>query len=281
MAEQRDAVRFLVAGSLSVERACQLVAIHRSTFRYVAHPPDDEPLLATIKELAQRHPRYGYRRISALIRREERVNQKRVRRLWRQHRLQVPRISRRRSLRKPPSERLIAAYPGHIWAYDFVEDALVDGTPLRILTVMDEFTREGLALDVDVCASAERVLGILAALVAQHGAPRHLRSDNGPEFVATAVKLWLAQRGVQTLYIDAGKPWQNGKEERFNGTVRDECLNMHAFASLAEAWMRLSAFQKEYNTIRPHSSLGDLAPHMFKTAWREAQAKTQETNIPA
>jgi putative transposase len=281
VAEQREAVRFLVAGSVSVERACQLVAIHRSTFRYIAHPADDEPLLTTMKELVERHPRYGYRRITALLRRDGLVNQKRVRRLWREYRLQVPRIRRRRMPPKPPAKRLTAAYPGHIWAYDFVEDALVDGTPLRILTVMDEFTREGLALDVDVSASAERVLGVLAALIAQHGAPAHLRSDNGPEFVATAVKLWLAQRGVQTLYIDAGKPWQNGKEERFNGTVRDECLNMHAFASLAEAWMRLSIFQKEYNTVRPHSSLGDLAPHMFKTAWREAQAMTQETNIPA
>jgi putative transposase len=227
----------------------------------------------------ERHPRYGYRRISALVRREERVNQKRIRRLWRKHRLQVQRVRRRRLRRKPPP-RLVAAYPGHIWAYDFVEDALADGTPLRILTVMDEFTREGLALDVDTSASAERVIGVLTALVAQHGAPEHLRSDNGPEFVATAVKLWLKQRGVQTLYIDPGKPWQNGKEERFNGTVRDECLNMHCFGSLAEAWVRLSAFQKEYNTVRPHSSLGDLAPLMFKTAWYETQAKTQETNIP-
>lgn len=158
--------------------------------------------------------------------------------------------------RKPPANRLVAAYPGHIWAYDVVEDALADGTPLRILTVMDEFTREGLALDVDTSASAERVIGVLSALVVQHGAPGHLRSDNGPEFVATAVQRWLTQRGIQTLYIDAGKPWQHGKEERFNGTVRDEGLNMHCFASLAEAWVRLSAFQKEYITVRPHSSLG-------------------------
>jgi putative transposase len=175
---------------------------------------------------------------------------------------------------------LVAAYPGHIWAYDFVEDALADGTPLRVLTVMDEFTREGLALDVDVCASAERVIGVLTALIAQHGAPAHLRSDNGPEFVATAVQLWLSQRGVQTLYIDPGKPWQNGKEERFNGTVRDECLNRQCFVSVAEAWVRLSAFRDEYNTVRPHSSLGDLAPLMFKTAWYEAQLKTRETNTP-
>lgn len=280
MAQQREAVDFLVTGGLSVHRACQLVAIHRSTFRYEAHPADDDPLLSKVKELVERHPRYGYRRISALVRREERVNQKRIRRLWRKHRLQVQRVRRRRGPRIP-SERLVAAYPGHIWAYDFVEDALADGTPLRILTVMDEFTREGLALDVDTAASAERVIGVLTALVAQHGAPAYLRSDNGPEFVATAVKLWLKQRGVQTLYIDPGKPWQNGKEERFNGTVRDECLNMHCFASLAEAWVRLTAFQKEYNTVRPHSSLGDLAPLMFKKAWYETQAKTQETNIPA
>jgi putative transposase len=263
-----------------MQRACQLVAIHRSTFRYVAHPGDDDPLLAKVKQLAERHPRYGYRRISALVRREERVNQKRIRRLWRKHRLQVQRVRRRRSSRKPPAARLVAAYRGHIWVYDFVEDALTDGTPLRILTVMDEFTREGLAIDVDRTAWAERVIGVLTALIVQHGAPGHLRSDNGPEFVATAVQLWLTQRGVQTLSIDAGKPWQNGNEERFNGTVRDECLNMHCFASLAEAFIRLSAFQKEYNTLRPHSSLGNLAPLMFKTAWYEAQATTQETNIP-
>jgi putative transposase len=280
VAEQREAVAFLVTGGLAVKRACRLVGIHRSTYHYIAHPADDDPLLAKVKQLTERHPRYGYRRISALLRREEQVNQKRVRRLWRKHQLQVKRVRRRRTPRKP-SERLVAAYPGHIWAYDFVEDALANGTPLRILTVMDEFTREGLALDIDTSASAERVLGVLTALIAQHGAPAHLRSDNGPEFVATAVKLWLSQRGVQTLYIDPGKPWQNGKEERFNGTVRDECLNMHCFASLAEAWVRLSAFRQEYNTVRPHSSLGDLAPAMFKIAWQEAQAETQETNIPA
>lgn len=179
----------------------------------------------------------------------------------------------------PPAPETSGRYTGHIWAYDVVEYALTDGTPLRILTVMDAFTREGLALDVALTTSAERVIGVLLALVAQHGASAYLRSDNGAEFVAIAVQGWLAQAGVQALSIDPGKPWQNGKEERFNGTVRDECLNMHSFASLAEAWVRLSAFRTEYNTFRPHSSLGDLAPQMFKTAWYEAQAKTQETNI--
>jgi putative transposase len=251
------------------------VQIHRSTFQYPAHPTDDTPLLDQIQQLATHYPRYGYRRISVLVNRAQGVNQKRIRRLWRRHRLQVRRVVRKRT-RRPRPERLQAAYPGHIWACDFVEDALSDGTPLRILTVMDEFTREGMALNVALTPSAERVIGALTALVAQHGAPAHLRSDNGAEFVALAVQTWLAQCGVQTLYIEPGKPWQNGKEERFNGTVRDECLNLHVFTSLAEAWVRLSAFRQHYNTERPHSQLGYLAPLVFKAAWREAQAKVQD-----
>jgi len=249
--------------------------IHRSTFHYVAHPTDDTPLLDQIQHLAIQYPRYGYRRITVLVNRTEKVNQKRVRRLWRRHRLQVRRVVRKRTRRSRP-ERLQAAYVGHIWAYDFVEDALADGTPLRILTVMDEFTREGLALDVARTTSAERVIGVLTALVGQHGAPANLRSDNGAEFVALAVQTWLAQCGVQTQYIEKGKPWQNGKEERFNGTVRDECLNLHVFTSLAEACVRLSAFRQHYNTERPHSQLGYLTPLAFKAAWLEAQAKVQD-----
>jgi putative transposase len=125
--------------------------------------------------------------------------------------------------------------------------------------------------------SAERVIGVLTALFAQHGAPAHLRSDNGAEFVAIAVQSWLAHSGVQTLYIEPGKPWQNGKEERFNGTVRDECLNLHVFRSLAEAWVRLSAFRRHYNTERPHSQLGYLTPLAFKAAWVEVQTKVQDS----
>ncbi len=279
MSDKREAVRFLVGGGLSVQRACALLHLHRSTFHYAAHPRDDTPLVARIHSLAAQHPRYGYRRIDALLNQTARVNHKRVRRLWRKHRLQVPRVVRKRLRRERPA-RLQAAYPGHIWAYDFVEDALSDGRTLYILTVMDEFTREGLALDVAVRTSAERVIGVLTALIAQHGAPAALRSDNGAEFVATAVQLWLAEGGVETLYIDPGKPWQNGKEERFNGTVRDECLNLHVFSSLAEACVRLSAFRHHYNTARPHSRLGYLTPLAFKTAWLEAQAKQADPNIP-
>jgi putative transposase len=280
MAEQREAVAFLVAGGLSVPRACTLIQLARSTFRYAAQPRDDSELLAQIREMVARNPRYGYRRISALLRRTTRINEKRVRRLWRQERLQVQRVRRRRVRPLRPA-RFAAAYPGHIWAYDFVEDALADGTPLRILTVMDEFTREGLALDVALSTSAERVIGVLTALIAQYGAPTNLRSDNGAEFVAIAVQTWLTQCGVQTLYIEPGKPWQNGKEERFNGTVRDECLNMHQFHSVAEACVRLSAFRHHYNQERPHSKLSYLTPLEFKTAWFEAQAKQQDPHIPS
>jgi putative transposase len=273
-----SACAFLVAGGLSVPRACALIQIARSTFRYLAPPRDDTELLAQIRELVARHPRYGYRRISVLLRRTGRVNEKRVRRLWRQQRLQVQRVRRRR-LRPVRPARLAASYPNHIWAYDFVEDALADGKALRILTVMDEFTREGLAVDVALTTSAERVIGVLSALIAQHGAPAYLRSDNGAEFVATAVQAWLAQCGVQTLYIDPGKPWQNGKEERFNGTVRDECLNMHQFYSVAECCVRVSTFRHHYNHDRPHSRLGYLTPLAFKTAWYDAQAKQQDPHI--
>ncbi len=279
MSDKRATVQFLVSGGLSVQRACALLQLHRSTFRYAAHPSDDTQVVNRIQALAAQHPRYGYRRMHALLNQTERVNHKRVRRLWRLHQLQVRRIVRKRVRRERPA-RLQAAYPGHIWAYDFVEDALADGRALHILTVMDEFTREGLALDVALGTSAERVIGVLIALVAQHGAPVYLRSDNGAEFVATAVQMWLAECGVETLYIEPGKPWQNGKEERFNGTVRDECLNLHVFTALAEACVRLSAFRQHYNMERPHSRLGYLTPLAFKSAWLEAQAKLPDPDIP-
>ena len=211
MAEQRDAVTFLVAGGLTVAWACRLMQLARTTFRYVAQPRDDDAhVLAQIQALAAQYPRYGYRRISVLLRRTLPINEKRVRRLWRAARLQVVRMRRRR-VRPARPTAVGAAYPGHIWAYDFVADALVDGTPLRILTVMDEFTREGLAIEVALTTSAERVIQVLTTLVAAHGTPAYLRSDNGSEFVAAAVQAWLTRQQVQTLYIEPGKPWQNGK----------------------------------------------------------------------
>src|SRR4029078_12465567 len=206
--EKGETVEFLVAGGLSAYRACLLVSLAHATYRYRTHPDDDTELSTRIRGLATRYPRYGYRRITALLRQTERVNHKRVRRVWRHQELQVKRLRRLRPRHSRPTQ-LPATQPGQIWAYDFVEDALVNGTPFQVLTVMDEFTREGLALDVALTTSAERVIGVLTALFAQHGAPSYLRSDNGAEFVAQAVQLWLRDCGVQTLYIEPGKPWQN------------------------------------------------------------------------
>jgi putative transposase len=240
--------------------------------QYQARPDHNADLLATMHELAQQHRRYGYRRIYRLLRRRgQKVNKKRVQRLWQRAKLQVGRLrrKRRRPTRPPPQQ---ATYPQHVWTYDFVKDRCLDGTPLRILTVMDEFSREGLAIEVRRSFPARQVLLVLANLFARHSSPAYLRSDNGPEFVALAVRGWLHQQQVQTLYIDPGCPWQNGKEERFNGTVRDECLNSHAFASVAEAQVLCAVYLREYNEERPHSSLGYQTPLEFKRDWYARQS---------
>jgi putative transposase len=211
--ERRDAVRFLFSKGLSVLRACVLVQLQRATFLYLARPAADDELLGELEVLAQANPRYGYRRAWALLRRKRTVNRKRVHRLWKRARLQVKRVTCPRTRRERPLP-LAAAYPNHVWAYDFLQDQDRHGRSFYILTVMDEFTREGLAIAVAEATSAEWVLTVLSELVTRHGAPAYLRSDNGAEFVALAVQAWLARRQVQTLYIDPGCPWQNGKEIR-------------------------------------------------------------------
>ena len=277
--ERREAVRFLVTRRISVQRACVLVQLQRATFRYQARPLANDGVDDELRALAQAQPRYGYRRMWALLRRKRTINPKRVHRLWKRAGLQVKRPKTRRQRHERPAP-LAAAYPSHVWAYDFVEDRDIHDNVLRILTVMDEFTREGLAIDVDTTTSAERVIGVLRQLVAEHGAPDYLRSDNGTEFVALAVQAWLVQRQITTLYIDPGCPWQNGKDERFNGTVRDECLNLHLFVSVREARVRLEAFRHHYNEERPHSRLGYQTPSEFKQAWYKSQANSQDSHIP-
>jgi putative transposase len=186
IAQQRDAVYFLATRGISVRRACTLLQLSRATFQYQAREREEEQaLLAEITELAQHNPRYGYRRIWALLRRKRPINRKRVHRLWKQARLQVKRARRRR--RPAP---LAAAYHNHVWDYDFLEDRDTIGNVLRILTVMDEFTREGLEIEVSRTTSAEQVISVLEQLLRLHGAPAYLRSDNGPEFVALAVQAW-------------------------------------------------------------------------------------------
>ena len=207
-----------------------------------------------------------------LRRRGQRVNRKHVHRLWNQAKLQVRKLARQRRPAHRAGIPVQATHPGHVWTYDFLHAHCRQGTPLKVLTVMDEFTREGLALEVATSLPSPRVVAVLERLVTVYGAPQFIRSDHGPEFIALAVRGWLAQHQMVTLYIDPGCPWQNGYGERFNGTVRDECLNMHMFQSVVEARVMLAAYRRQYNEERPHSSLGYLTPAEFKRTWLERQS---------
>jgi putative transposase len=273
LAARREGVRFLIARGLSRRRACVLLQLHRSTLDYQPRPDRDALLAAQVHELARRYPRYGYRRVWALLRRRgQRVNKKHMHRVWRRAKLQVHKVRRKRRPVRTALGPVQALHPGHVWTYDFLFDHCLNGTPLKVLTVMDEFTREGLAIEVATSLSAPRVLAVLEPLVATHGVPQFVRSDNGPEFIALAVRGWLAQHQTRTLYINPGRPWQNGYGESFNGTVRDECLNMHVFHSVAEARIMLATYRRQYNEERPHSSLGYRTPVEFKRDWLERQS---------
>jgi putative transposase len=273
VAGRREGVQFLVAHGLAQRRACMLLQLQRSTFNYQARPERNVGLVEEVHELAQRHPRYGYRRVWALLRRRgRRVNRKHVHRLWKRAKLQVRKVTRKRGPARAASVPVQALHPGHVWTYDFLHDHCLHGPPLKVLTVMDEFTREGLAIEVASSLPSQKVLTVLERLVVRHGRPQFIRSDNGPEFIALAVRGWLAQHQMQTLYIDPGCPWQNGFGESFNGTVRDECLNMHVFHSVAEARIVLATYRQQYNEERPHSRLGYRTPTEFKRDWLERQS---------
>ncbi len=221
-------------------------------------------MLRRIIELACQYGRYGYRRITALLRREGwKVNHKRVARLWRQAGLKVPSKQPKRGriwLNDGSCVRHRATHKDHVWTYDFVHTRTHDGRALRLLTLVDEYTRECLAIDVARRLDSEDVLEQLTWLFVTRGVPEYIRSDNGSEFTATAVRTWLQKVGVQTLYIEPGSPWENGYIESFNGKLRDELLNGEIFYSLTEAKVLIERWRREYNTIRPHSSLGYRPP---------------------
>ncbi|KFG89572.1 Integrase [Sphingobium herbicidovorans NBRC 16415] len=238
---------------------------HRSTQRKVPRGADDEQALTEdIVALAKQYGRYGYRRVTALLCHAGwTVNHKRVERIWRREGLKVPPRQPKRGrlwLNDGSCIRLRPEYPGHVWAYDFVEGRTHDGRKFRILTIIDEASRECLALIVARQLRHEDVLAALADLFITRGPPANIRSDNGSEFVATAVQKWLGQIGVKTLYIAPGSPWENGYNESFNGSLRDELLNGEIFYSLAEAKVLIEAWRRHYNTVRPHSSLGYRPP---------------------
>ena len=250
---------------VSQRRACRVLGQPRSTQRRTPYVPDDEPrLLAQIVELASRYGRYGYRRITALLRAENwKVNHKRIERLWRREGLKVPAKQPKRGrlwLNDGSCVRLRPTHRDHVWAYDFVQDRTHDGRVLRMLVLVDEFTRECLAIDVARRMTSEDVLERLAFLMATRGVPEHIRSDNGAEFTCKAVRQWLAKVGVKTLFIEPGSPWENGYVESFNGKLRDELLDREIFYTLLEAKVLIERWREHYNRIRPHSALGYLPP---------------------
>lgn len=240
----------------------------RSSQRYQSKPRRDEArLVRRMLQLARRRPRFGYRRIGALLREEGfPASNSRILRLWRKEGLKVPQ-KKRKKRRLGHSEngchRRRAERKDHVWAWDFVFDKTVAGAPLKWLSIVDEYTRECLALKCDRSITSEDVIDTLAELFAMRGVPEHIRSDNGPEFVAKAIQRWLEQLGVEALYIEPGSPWENGYAESFHSRLRDEFLATEEFESLAEARKLTTAWKEDYNHHRPHSSLGYVAPKEF------------------
>lgn len=250
---------------MSERRACRVLGQPRTTQRRPPRAPDDEArLTADIVELATTYGRYGYRRITALLRQAGwAVNKKRVERIWRREGLKVPRRQPKRGrlwLGDGSCVRLRPEGPNHVWAYDFVQDRTHDGRTFRMLCVVDEFTREALAIRVERRLGSAEVLEVLAELMLERGVPGHIRSDNGPEFVATAVREWIAAVGAKTAFIEPGSPWENGYVESFNSKLRDELLDGEVFYTLREAQVLIEAWRQHYNAIRPHSALGWRPP---------------------
>ena len=277
--ERRRAVTYLKSQhSISERRACQVISIHRSSYRHEGTRVVDQTHLEVVR-LSERFPYWGYRKIYDLMERDRfPVGRERVRLIRRREGLQV--------VSKPRKRRVLGAttawvhraqHPNHVWSYDFVFDRTDDARSLKFLTVVDEFTREGLAVHCGASLTATDVIRVLGELIAKHGRPACIRSDNGPEFIATVVKDWLAKRAIGTHYIDPGSPWQNAYNESFNSILRTTCLNRWLFESVSEARAVTEQWLEEYNTIRPHGSLGGRSPVQFVRDWTEARTQDSTT----
>lgn len=253
---------------VSERRACDVLDQSRSTQRYEPQPRGDEAaLVQAMLELVRQRPRFGYRRIGRLLRRDGwQVSDTRVYRLWRREGLKVPRKKRKRR-RLGTSEngchRRRAEFKDHVWCWDFVFDHTTSGATLKWLSIVDEFTRECLTLKVDRRITSEGVIDNLAELFSMRGVPRHIRSDNGPEFIAHAIQRWLGQLHIETLYIEPGSPWENGYAESFHSRFRDEFLEMEEFENLLVARRLTVSWKDDYNLDRPHSSLEYQTPAEF------------------
>ena len=266
MSVKREIVDEMRARGVSERAACRALGLSRSSQRYRSHGSHDqaqrEQLRAEVRALAQQHRRYGYRRITALLRRRgERVNHKRVWALWKEERLSLPRRRPRKRRGPTTGERpRQARHRNHVWTYDFLFDRAERGQTLKLLTVLDEYTRECHAIRVGYRLDSGAVIDTLADLFGRHGTPAYLRSDNGGEFIAARLRAWLERRGTGTLHIEPGHPWENGYAESFNGKVRDECLNEEVFWHARHAQVVVERWRRHYNEERPHSALGYRTP---------------------
>lgn len=250
---------------ISERKACRLLSISRSAQRYIPKQSNDEEALrADIISLASKYGRYGYRRITALLKADGwRINHKRVERIWREEGLKVPSKQKKRGrlyFNDGSCIRLRPLYPNHVWSYDFVSDRLSNGKKIKMLTVIDEFSRKCLAIRVGYNLTSDDVFDVLSCLFITEDIPTFIRSDNGSEFTAKILQNWLKELKVKTAYITPGSPWENGFNERFNGSLRDELLNGESFYSLNEAKVIIENWRKHYNEIRPHSSLNYRPP---------------------
>jgi putative transposase len=258
---------------LSERRACRFAGQNRSTQRHCPQvAPDDQALRARLRKISEDRPRWGYRRAHGhLLTEGFSVNRKRVQRIWREEGLRVPaKAKKRRRLGNStvPADRLRAEYPNHVWALDYQHDATEDGRELKFLNIVDEFTREALAIEVDRSINAEETVAVLRRLAAERGAPANIRSDNGPELTAAVLREWCRQRSTGTAYIEPGSPWQNPFVESFNSRLRDELLNTEVFTCLEEARVLAADWREDYNANHPHSALGMMSPERFAASLR-------------
>jgi putative transposase len=280
---RREAVGILMAErQMGVTRACGLVGISRSLLAYRSRRQAPEGLRERIGEIAATKRRYGYRRVHVLLRREGwKINHKRTHRLYCEAGLQVRKRARKRIVHGERTPLQQARRPNESWSMDFVADALANGRRIRCLTLVDNFTKESLAIVADTSIIGLRVARELDQVIAARGAPSSISVDNGPEFAGRVLDEWAYRNGVCLRFIRPGKPVENAYVESFNGKFRDECLNEHWFASLHEARVMIEAWRREYNLERPHSSIGNATPAEFAEAWRLAAAAQITSNQPA
>jgi len=271
----------LLDKGISRRRGCQLACISRSSFAYRPVIKDDTDMIEKIKTFSKAHPREGSIKAYKNLRRDGIVvNHKKVERIWRENNLSVV-VKRRQRRRGKGLERPVRPlYPNHVWTYDFMEDSCVNGRKLRILNIVDEFSRECIESYVDHSIPAKKVLEVLEFLFIVHGRPDFIRSDNGPEFVAKSVQQWLNEQGTKTAYIEPGKPWQNGIGESYNSRLRDECLNMELFYGLKDSRVIIEDYRWYYNGERLHGGLGYVPPLEFKKQWLAKHEGNESGALP-